>query len=184
MVVQIGDLIDSHYTSFHEIDPDGHSAGEELRLAKKNLKKWHDSFPNAIVTVGNHDRIHIRKAFNAGISKAWLKPVNEVLETPTWEYREHLVLDDVLYCHGEQRVAHTRMKDDQISVVQGHYHSGSKIVYLDGITRRLWSMQVGCGFDSKSYAAAYAKFGKMQSHNCGVVLENGRLPIIEPYDEK
>ena len=32
-VVFIGDVIDSHYSSYHESDPDGMGAGEELEFA-------------------------------------------------------------------------------------------------------------------------------------------------------
>ena len=32
-IVFIGDIIDNHYSSYHETDPDGHSAARELELA-------------------------------------------------------------------------------------------------------------------------------------------------------
>ena len=61
-VVFIGDCIDSHYSSFHETDPDGMGGGEELELAIKRLARWIEAFPVADVTIGNHDRIISRKA--------------------------------------------------------------------------------------------------------------------------
>jgi hypothetical protein len=72
--------IDSHYSSFHETDPDGMGGGEELELAIKRLARWVEAFPVADVTIGNHDRIISRKAFSGGIPKAWIKSFNEVLE--------------------------------------------------------------------------------------------------------
>ena len=36
-VVFIGDLLDNHYTSYHESDPDGKSAGDELDIALMKL---------------------------------------------------------------------------------------------------------------------------------------------------
>lgn len=54
-VIFIGDIIDNHFSSFHESDPDGLGAMEELNRAKANIKKWHSVFPNAKVCVGNHD---------------------------------------------------------------------------------------------------------------------------------
>jgi len=36
-VVFIGDIIDNHYSSYYEADPDGHSAAEELRRAKEKI---------------------------------------------------------------------------------------------------------------------------------------------------
>ena len=45
-------------------------------------------------------------------------------------------------------------------------------------------MQVGCGVDRRSYAMAYAKhFAKSYKLSCGVVLENGTLPMVIPYLE-
>jgi hypothetical protein len=34
----IGDIIDNHYSSYHESDPDGYSAGEELDRAIDMIK--------------------------------------------------------------------------------------------------------------------------------------------------
>jgi metallophosphoesterase superfamily enzyme len=179
VVVFLGDLVDNHYSSFHETNPDGHSAAEELERARAHIKGWHAVFPNAIVCTGNHDKIPNGKAFNASVSSTWIKSVSEVLDTPSWHYGERWLIDGVLYCHGIGRKAHTRMKNDLISVVQGHYHTDSGIIFMDGAVQRLFSVQVGCGFDSDSYAAAYAKHFQYQAHNCAVILDNGKLPIIE-----
>ncbi len=40
-VVFIGDVIDNHYSSYHESDPDGYGAGEELELAIDKLSEWY-----------------------------------------------------------------------------------------------------------------------------------------------
>jgi len=181
-VMFIGDLIDNHFSSFHETDPDGHSAAAELEIASINIKRWYKAFPHARVTIGNHDRIPNRKAFNSGLSKRWIKDIGVILQTPAWEYKTSFIIDGVQYCHGEGKLAHTRMIHDMISTVQGHYHTDSKIVFQDGAQTRLWSMQVGCGFDKSTYAGQYAKHHKAQSHNVGIVEGNGRLPILEPYD--
>jgi len=181
-VIFIGDLIDNHFSSFHDTDPDGHSAGEELRLAKLSIAKWYKTFPKAKVCLGNHDNIPIRKAFNTGVSTAWIKSVGEVLNTPEWEYGEEFVLDNILYTHGIGRKAFARMQTDLISVVQGHYHSESYIQYSVGRSYKLFAMQVGCGIDDKSYAMAYGKHFNKMHINCGVVLENGKLPILEYMD--
>lgn len=181
-VIFIGDLIDNHFSSFHDTDPDGHSAGEELRLAKLSIAKWYKTFPKAKVCLGNHDNIPIRKAFNTGVSTAWIKSVGEVLDTPDWEYEEEFILDNILYTHGIGRKAFARMQADLTSVVQGHYHSESYIQYSVGRSYKLFAMQVGCGIDDKSYAMAYGKHFNKMHINCGVVLENGKLPILEYMD--
>jgi len=181
-VIFAGDAIDGHFSSFHETDPDGHSAGEELRLAKKNIAKWHEAFPNAKVCLGNHDLLGDRKAFNAGLSKHWIKSVGEVLETPTWEYADSFVVDNVLYCHGIGRQARQRAQQDLMSVCQGHWHSKSYVEHFVGKSSKIFALQVGCGLDDKSYAAAYGKhFAKMHI-NVGVIKDKGSLAFLEYMD--
>ena len=70
-VVFIGDIIDNHYSSFHDTDPDGFSAGQELDRAIAMVQKWYKAFPKAFVCIGNHDAIICRKAFSAGMSNRW-----------------------------------------------------------------------------------------------------------------
>ena len=120
-VIFIGDVIDSHYSSFHEADPDGMGGGDELNFAIRRLKRWYKAFPNAHVTIGNHCRIISRKAFSGGIPKAWIKEMHEVLETPKWKYVTSVEVDNVLYIHGEGGTARSKAKADLQSVVQGHH---------------------------------------------------------------
>lgn len=179
IVIFAGDILDNHYISFHDTDPDGHGGAQELELAKEMIKEWYKAFPKALVCLGNHDVLPQRRAFNAGVTKAWVKKIGDILPTPGWVFSESFIIDNVLYCHGMGRKGHSRMKADLISVAQGHYHSDSAIIYLDGAFTHLFSLQVGCGFDRNSYAAAYGKNLKFQAHNVGAILENGTLPIIE-----
>ena len=169
-VVFIGDVIDAHASSYHEQDPDGMGGGDELSLAIKRLKKWHKEFPNADVMIGNHDRIAYRKAFSGGIPKRWMKPFNEVLETPTWNYVESIVIDNALYEHGEGGQALTKAKNNMMSSVCGHTHTEAYVKWLVGKNFKIFAMQVGCGVDWETYAAAYAKNFKKQAIGVGVVI--------------
>lgn len=179
-VVLIGDIIDNHFSSFHETDPDGYGAAEELKKAKEQIAEFYKAFPRAYVCNGNHDILPNRKAFTGGISKSWIKDISEVLNTPGWEFAEEWVFDGVLYTHGTGRKAKQRCQQEFISVVQGHYHSESYIETFVSEKELLFSMQVGCGVDRKSYAMAYGKHFKKPQINVGVVMDNGRWGIIEP----
>lgn len=179
-VIFIGDCIDSHFSSFHDTDPDGLSGSEELRLAKLDIKKWYKKFPNAKVCLGNHDLIPQRKAFNAGIVSSWVKTVGEVLDTPKWEYAEKFIINEILFTHGTGRKARQRAKADLISVVQGHYHSESYLEFYVGQKYKIFAMQIGCGVDDQSYAMAYGKNFAKNHINCGVII-NG-MPILEYMD--
>ena len=168
-VIFIGDIIDNHYSSFHATDPDGMGGGDELDIAIKVVKKWAKAFPKADVTIGNHDRIIMRKAFDSQIPSRWIKSYNDVLGTK-WNWVEQIVYDDVQYVHGEGGTARTKSKNDMMSTVQGHIHTQAYCEWNVGKKFRVFGMQVGCGVDAKSYAAAYAKNFKKQAIGCGVVL--------------
>ena len=101
-VVFIGDVIDNHYSSYHETDADGMGGGQELELAIQRLQRYYHRWPDAHVTVGNHDRIIMRKAQSGGVPKEWVKDYKEVLRTPNWKFVTDVEIDDVLYIHGMQ----------------------------------------------------------------------------------
>ena len=176
-VIFIGDIIDSHGFSYHEADPDGMSAGDELSYAIKRIARWYNAFPNADVCIGNHDRMASRKAMTGGIPSAWIRSYNEVLGTPNWNWVESVVYDNVLYEHGEGGQASTKAKNNMMSSVCGHTHTAAYVQWFCGKRYRVFACQTGCGVDNKTYAAAYAKNFKKQSIGCAVVLNNGTTPI-------
>jgi len=168
-VIFIGDIVDNHASSFHVSDPDGMGGGDELDLAIERIRDWAIAFPVADVMIGNHDRIIMRKAFDGQIPARWIKDYNEVLGT-NWSWLESVVYDNVLYEHGEGGQALTKAKNNMMSSVCGHTHTEAYVKWLVGKNFKVFGMQVGCGVDSKTYAAAYAKNFKKQAIGCGVVL--------------
>tara|TARA_R100000900_G_scaffold145541_1_gene131683 strand:+ start:638 stop:1357 length:720 start_codon:yes stop_codon:yes gene_type:complete len=176
-VVFIGDIIDNHYSSYHESNPDGMGGGDELDLAIKRIAKWYEAFPKATVIIGNHDRIIMRKAQTSDIPKKWIKSYKEVLNTPKWNFVERYVKNNVQYIHGEGGTARTKCRADMMNTVQGHLHTQCYTEHYVGQNYRVFGTQVGCGIDHESYAMAYAKYGKKPAVGCAVVLDNGTLPI-------
>jgi metallophosphoesterase superfamily enzyme len=172
-VVFIGDIIDSHYSSFHDTNPDGFSAIDELNLSIKKLSKWYKAFPVATVIIGNHDRIVNRKALSNGISAKWIKEYSEVLKVKGWNFTTDATIDNVLYVHGEGSSAFVKAKALFCSVVAGHTHTKCYIEFINDI----FGMQVGCGVDKNSYAMAYAKNFAPPQIACAIVID-GKLPIL------
>lgn len=180
-VVFMGDIIDNHYSSFHDTNPDGMGGKLELEEAVKKLKKWHDAFPDAIVLYGNHDRIISRKAIRSNVSRQWLKDIKDVLETPTWTFKAIHESNDVQYVHGDGGgQARARARNGNQSTVCGHFHS---VAYVDWFNSRgnakVFGMQTGCGVDRESYAMDYAKGHNKPVLSVGLVLDNGQVPFIE-----
>ena len=168
-VVFIGDILDNHYSSYHETDPNALGGSYELNEAIKHVAKWADAFPVADVIIGNHDRLIMRKAFSSSVPKEWIKDYNEVLGT-SWHWRDRVEYDGVQYVHGEGGTARNKAKNDMQSTVQGHIHTQAYCEWMVGNNFKIFGMQVGCGIDRDSYAAAYAKHFKKQAIGCGVVL--------------
>ena len=176
-VIFIGDIIDNHYSSYHETSADGMGGADELELSIKRIARWYKAFPVAKVIIGNHDRMASRKAMTGGIPSAWLKSYSEVLGTPNWEFVERYVQDNVQYVHGEGGTARTKCRADMMNTVQGHLHTQCYTEWYVGMKFRVFGTQVGCGINHESYAMAYAKYGKKPAIGCTVVLENGTIPI-------
>ena len=176
-VVFIGDIVDNHYSSFHEIDIEAEYTGkQELEVAIKRISRWYKSFPKANVVLGNHDRMIMRKAQTSLIPSKWIKSYKEVLEVPNWNFVDRLEIDGVQYIHGEAGTARTKCRADMMNTVQGHLHTQVYCETYVGQNFRVFGMQVGCGINHDSYAMAYAKCGKKPAIACGVVL-GGTTPI-------
>lgn len=177
--VFLGDLIDNHFSSFHDMNPDLDGAGRELDKAVNVIKDYHDSFPNAYVCIGNHDAIPNRKAFAGGLSSRWVKDIGEVLDTPTWTYAEEFMIHDMLFTHGTGRQAKSRCLQEGVSVVQGHFHSKTYLEYFQHRDGLKFALQLGCGIDREEMAFAYGKNFAVPQLNCGVI-KNG-VPVIIPF---
>ncbi len=176
-VIFIGDVIDNHYASYHETSADGMGGADELDLAIKRISRWYKAFPKAKVIIGNHDRLIMRKAQTSAIPSKWIKSYKEVLGVPKWEFVERYEQDGVQYIHGEGGTARTKCRADMMNTVQGHLHTQCYTEWYVGKKFRVFGTQVGCGIDHDSYAMAYAKYGKKPAIGCGIILNNGKLPI-------
>lgn len=179
-VVFIGDILDLHFTSYHETSTEGYGATQEHDLSVEMLRKWYKAFPKAYVTIGNHDALIYRKAMSAGISKRWIQNYSQVLGTPGWEWVTDVTIDDVLYTHGTTN-AYTKAKQNLMSTVQGHLHSQAGIQFYVGAKSRIFGFQVGCGVDMRSYAMEYGRNFPKPVISCGVVIE-GLHPYLEVMD--
>jgi metallophosphoesterase superfamily enzyme len=182
-IIFIGDIVDSHNSSFHVSDPDGLSAKSELDLAILKLKEWYRLFPEATITLGNHDRIAMRKAFDGGLSTKWMKGYAEVLEVPNWNFVDEIEINGVLYIHGEGQTAISEVSKKFSSVVQGHRHTDCYTQYLQNSRGTFFGMQVGCGISKDKYAFKYAKNNLDPVISCGIVLNSGTVGFVVPFSK-
>lgn len=184
-VVFIGDVVDHHAISFHEHDCDGFTSGAELDAAREVMQKWHKAFKDAKVCLGNHDARAMRMARKVGLSCQYLRDYADIFETPTWEWDWSFRIDGVLYEHGTgttgKDAAFNRAMQKRCSVVMGHTHTHAGVKFHTNETSRIFGMGVGCGIDTHAYAFEYGRdFVTKPCLGCGVVLDNGTMPIFLP----
>ena len=154
---------------------------DELELAIERLQRWYKAFPDADVTIGNHDRLIRRKAFSGGVPKQWIREYSDVLNVPNWRFTDRVVIDGVQYIHGESGRASKKAKDDMMSTVQGHRHTEMFTEFVVGANFKVFGCAVGCGIDHESYAMAYGKNFKKPAIGCAVIF-GGKYAINEPMN--
>lgn len=187
-IIQMGDLIDVHSVSDYDADPDGMSPGDELKATRKELQAWYKAFPKATVLLGNHDMRYYKAAFKARIPREILKGMGDILEAPkSWEFVEDVIIDDVLYIHGDQSTgvsANASMelaKSSMQSVCHGHYHINAGIQYYANKRHLVFSFNTGCLIDRKAYAFNYGK-KLLKKPILGIgIIDNG-IPKFIPME--
>ena len=168
----MGDEIDAHALSKYPKDPDGMSAGKELKEAIGHLEAFYVAFPKVKVCESNHTIRGWKKGFEAGLPKAFLRTVETVLNAPDgWTWAGRHVIDDVVYMHGDSGcsgfTAHINyMRKLKKSCVIGHIHSYAGVNY-EG---HLFGMNAGCLIDVEAYCFKYAKGMPIPvSLGCGII---------------
>ena len=175
-VVFMGDITDGHAISFHTKHPDLPGALDELKKAANMLREWHKVFPEAVVLVGNHDRLNARKVMDAGLPSIILKPEHQIfkeldVDLTGWHFTREFDTGETVLIHGDGDGKNMRTKlieqgREMKSIAQGHYHQDTHVTWLRG---GVYMMQVGCGVDRDSKAMGYAGRGvRKYKHSVGV----------------
>jgi len=186
LTVHVGDLVDNHAISYHEHDPDGYSPYHEMLQADKSLAKWFKAFPKLKLCKGNHDMLAKRKGRTNGIPNRIIKNFRDVWNLPKgWQFEWSYEINNVLYQHGDANSGlypHAQAcKNNRQSTVIGHCHSVAGVNWSANNKDMIFGLSTGCGIDRMKYAFWYGKDFKFKPIlSCGVILENGRVPILVP----
>jgi len=188
IIVHIGDLVDNHAISYHEHDPDGWSPAAEMAKVDEHLQSWFKEFPKVHLVRGNHDILVDRKSKTIGLPNRCFKPFREIWNLPEgWVDAFEFEIDNVRYIHGtgySGKYGHVQAAyNNRQSIVMGHSHSSCGIEYAANSKDIIYGMNVGCGIDRKKYAFNYGRdFKRKPIVACGVILDNGKYPIIVPMN--
>jgi hypothetical protein len=186
VVVNLGDEADNHAISFHDADPDLFSPGDELERAKKNLNCLFQIFtkPHVFNCHSNHGSLVYRKQKHHGLSRAFFRDWDEILEAPknwTWHFDVSLktALQYVNFNHGMSTTPGNYSQKLGICTAEAHYHEKFDIFYWGNPIALNWGMHVGCLVDDASYAMAYNKTNTKRPVLGASIIKNGQ-PILKP----
>lgn len=181
--VSVGDVVDGNSISFHERDPDMPSPEDEFNNVMEMLKPFYKAFPKMEISLGNHDLLIARKNKFVGLPSRFIKPINEILESPKgWEWKKEIELPSkmgrILVRHTFSANIKTALSNMGCNVIQGHHHTLFNIEYKYFNKNLIWGMNVGTLIDAKSPAFDYARGHLLDSQlGCGVVI-GGRPQLI------
>lgn len=184
MFVNIGDFEDWHSISFHDHDPDGLSAGEELKALRKAAKPFYKEFPNMHVCTSNHGSLPLRRAFKFGLPKELIKSYNDMLQAPkSWVWADQWEIDGVIYEHGEgfsgAGGALKAAEQNMQSTVIGHLHSWAGIQFSANSKHLIFGFNTGCLINREEYAFEYAKKIKRKPILGCAIIDEG-IPMFVP----
>lgn len=106
-VIHLGDEIDAHAISFHEVSPDLPSPGHELKLAIEHMRPLYRIFPELDIMESNHGSRVYRKGKAAGLPEMVFRSYGEILDAPKgWRWHRDLQLklpngQRVMFFHGK-----------------------------------------------------------------------------------
>lgn len=184
-VVNLGDEWDQAALSRYDSDPDGLSAGDEMLAAIEASLPWYKAFPEMDILESNHGVRPFKRAFRAGIPRAYMRDYREFTQAPKgWKWHKRLIVDNVLYFHGEpfsgEKAAVNAASKNRMSVVIGHVHTHGGVQYHKTYRDEIFGLNVGCGIDDKTYPFKYAQDQATRpTLGCGVIID-GREAFFVP----
>lgn len=191
-VLCVGDEIDNYFMSRFPKDPDIELTPRgEIRAARERLKPWISAFPLMRVCTSNHGLRLMGKAYDCFMPSELIRPYKELFEIPAgWQYKDEWVFKTKFpfrMIHGlgySGQLGHRNAAiDGRISTIIGHLHSHGGVNFIANDKQMIWGMNVGSLIDQESFAFKYAKHSRFKAVlSIGVVLNDGNLPIVVPYE--
>ena len=186
IVVNVGDEVDNCALSRYPKDPNGESAGTELKTTRTVLKRFYDEFPTVCLCESNHRQRLYKRAYEAGIPTEYLADVHEYLQAPNgWQWQDQWEFDGIVFEHGDRANSSLSGGDKLVdanhkSTVYGHHSGRAGISYRKLAGKMLFSMNVGCLVDETGYGMNYLKMSRTKPVlSCGVILDG--VPMLIPY---
>lgn len=185
-IANVGDLVDNHYPSYHEKEPEAYGGSEEIEKASEGLQKLERLFPKMKISLGNHDILAKRKATTAGIPLEWVSCPNKVYGLKGgWDWKPSHFLklsngSDCLLVHSLGANIVNNASKFSHSSVQGHHHGTFGISFFADHYSIRFHMSTGCLINPKAPAFKYDKkrFTHRPIIGCGFEIDG--VPYLQP----
>jgi hypothetical protein len=184
-IVCVGDEWDNCALSRYPKDPDGQSAGDEHKRAKRASQGFYEAFPEVLLCTSNHRARLYKRAYEAGIPADFIKDTHSYMGAPDgWQWADQWRVNGIVFEHGDRAGSANSAGDKLIdanhaSTVYGHHSGMANIVYRQKANRTLFAMNVGCLVDVNSYAMNYLKLIRNKPVlGCGVIVDG--VPHLIP----
>lgn len=186
----VGDELDLYFGGLWKKSIEAsHTASSELKESLAELQRWYKAFPFMKVATSNHGLRWVRKAHEADIPSQLIIPYKQMIQAPyEWKWADHWDLPTkhpTRMIHGlgynGQNGHRNAVIDHRRNMIIGHIHSHAGISFVDTGDGIRWGMNVGCMIDNTAYAFNYGKYNRHKPVlSCGVILDDGRTPLIVP----
>lgn len=185
-VVNVGDEVDNCALSRYPKDPNGESAGTELKAARRTLARYYVEFPVVKLCESNHRQRLYKRAYEAGIPTEYIADVHEYLQSPAgWQWADQWIIDGIVFEHGDRANSSLSGGDKLVdanhaSTVYGHHSGRAGVSYRKVAGKMLFSMNVGCLVDETGYGMNYLKMARSKPVlGCGIIVDG--VPQFLPY---
>lgn len=185
-----GDLVDHHFSSFHDVEPGTLSPEQEMKGAIKFAQQLDEiCLGELTITVGNHDAIPLRKAKAAGLTAGAIRDYNDMYNVDwNWVDKDYFKIANGQKClltHSISTSTKGNAQKFSHCSVQGHHHSEYGIEYAADTETLRWSMTVGCLIDPHHRAFDYASKAVVKRPILGMgALLDDSVPILIPMTLK
>lgn len=177
-IINQGDEVDQHTLGRWGANPDGLSAGDELKAAQLHFKTLIDLFPEQDFCISNHTWRGFKRAKDAGLPSAFIKDIADILGAPkSCRWAQTWIYNQVVFEHGEKvsgpNAAMNAATQNGMSTSIGHQHSWGGVKYIQRQSGLIFGLNTGCLIDINQYAFEYMRTSRQKPVlGCGVILDN------------
>lgn len=184
-IIDIGDTLDNYATSRYPKDPGAKNVVQELKKAKKFIKKLGALFPKVDLMESNHCDRAYRRAMNNGIPREWLLKYKDLIGAPDgWNWHEQKTItinstrQQVFFAHTKTGTTLNVAKTVGCNAVLGHHHNKMGVQFFNTPNTSYFAADTGCLLSDTGSAFTYNRGNVIRPiKGCLLILEGQPVSI-------